>query len=319
MKVATSQHTAFPRTCLLAVALVGCTSASASFVAGARNCTGPDDAIAAVQGFATKAGLAIAAGGLEAEAVEDTWRDWVVSNDQLTFDLRIIGGTPRVVGFTNDPLVRERERSAGSRQSAIPLGPSESRERARALARDLVPEWNLLEVAFYYAAEPNQSVWLTASGHDRCGGARVEFGHMEPEGLVFPTERALRIVIDTLDGALLSFHWTPGEYEITSRAKVVTEQEARAKATATALAVHGVDTGAHDIVVAQGYAGVTQLPGVERRTRTTAPFEIRLAWRVKALSVLNGNIMQDLFVDIDAQTGEVLNTGWMKPERPPGG
>lgn len=282
-----------------------------------------DEVAAAVRAFATAAQVTVPLEEMEIDPYISPAYDFSVSTPEFSLTLKRIGGTLRVIYCRNGARLRERQRLKGVREGENSLDEAATRARAREVAAALVPEWTIRDGYFkYYVARESYRpsyVVVDTGGGDECGAARYFFDKMEPEGPVFGRQSSVSITVDAMDGVLLLCSWSPGlAYEITSRDGTVTEQEARDKAKTVALAVHGVDMGAYETTAVQGFAGVTGLPGVERRRRAQAPYEHRFAWRIKALSILNGYIVQDLFVDIDAQTGEVLNTYWMKPERPPG-
>jgi hypothetical protein len=279
---------------------------------------GLDGEIAASRTFVRRAGLPLN------EEPGELWERLAASQDWFVqFTDYWLGGTyshgePRVASFANIARQDARRRLQGEQRGGTYLDKVGAQARLETLHRSLFPDRRQAIASFEYEAEGSVSAGRFLGSDDRCGAARARWSDYEPEGPVFNLENSVTLVIDILDGTLLRAEVSYPNHEVTSRSSTVTEQEARAKARATALAIHGVDMGAHETTATKGFAGVTKLPGVERQRRAAAPYELRFAWRVRALSVTDGAHVQDLFVDIDAQTGEVLNLGWLKPLRPPG-
>lgn len=274
--------------------------------------------IAASRTFIRAAGLSLTEEPGEVWEREEGSPNWYVQFKDYWVGGEIHQGAPRVTSFANLARQDARRKLQGEQRIGTHLDRDSAQLRLESLRSSLVPGRRQTLASFEVEPEGSDIAGRLLGSDDRCGAARARWSDYEPEGPVFNMENAVTLVIDTLDGTLLKAQISYRDHEVTSRTGSVTEPDARAKAKTVAVAQFGVDMGAHEMTATQGFAGVTRLTGVERQRRAAAPFELRFAWRVRALSVQNGAHFQDLFVDIDAQTREVLNLGWLKPLRPPG-
>lgn len=283
-------------------------------ISSARSAASIDEqAILASLQFIEQAGLRAPTDTPRVELPSDGISSITVEFKDYLLLLRTSESMVRPVHFRNLRVMAERVQNPESRAQSALMGRGAALGALGRLQSSLFPSRNLMIAESDFEPEGSPSAGRLV-GHidDKCGCARARWSDVEPEGAVFGMARSVELTIDLLHGTLLLAWVSHPDYDITSRNGGVDESASRAKAKAVALAQFGVDMAAYEVVATQGFAGVTKLAGVERPKRVGGPPEVRFAWRVRAVGVRNGNQVRDLFVDIDAQTSEVLNLGWLK-------